>query len=135
MNLRMAFALATVALSGVACDDRAQGAAEVVGVEWTLESVRRADGTTVVAPPGRYTLTLDAEGRASVRSDCNRCGGGYSLAGSALAFGPLACTRAYCGDTSLDPEYPRILESGRVADVDGGRLEIAGPEGTLRYTR
>ncbi len=125
--------LALLVLPG--CDERAPGPAAVVGVEWTLQSMRRADGSTAVVPPGRYTLTLDAEGRASLRSDCNRCGGSYALSGSDLAFGPLACTRAYCGDTSLDPEYPRLLESGRVVDVDGSRLEIAGPEGTLRYTR
>jgi heat shock protein HslJ len=126
--------LSMAALFAAGCDDDLDEA-EVVGYEWTLESVRRADGSTVTPPRGRYTLTLEAGGRASLRSDCNSCGGGYTLAGSTLTFTPLACTRAYCGDTSLDPEYPRLLESARTVDAGGRRLELAGPQGTLRYTR
>jgi heat shock protein HslJ len=131
---RRRLVLSFIAVFSAGCDDDADEA-EVVGYEWTLDSLRRADGSTATPTPGRYTLTLEPGGRAAVRSDCNSCSGGYTLAGGDVAFTPLACTRAYCGDTSLDPEYPRILGGARTLDADGRRLEIAGPDGALRYTR
>lgn len=132
--IRSRLLLSVAALFVAACEAELDPA-EVVGHEWRLSQVRRTDGSTVDPGARRYTLTLEAGGRASVRSDCNACFGGYTLAGAALAVTPLACTRAHCGDQSLDPEYPRLLETALRLDVDGRRLAIATPEATLRYTR
>ena len=106
-----------------------------IGVEWRLESIA-ASGTRLDVPAdARYTLKLDLDGRISVRSDCNSCGGGYTLAPGTLAVTPLACTRAYCGDTSLDPRYPQFLSGARSWETVDGRLVIVSDEATLSFTR
>jgi heat shock protein HslJ len=131
-----AFAL-LAALSLAACDGQsAVTDADVIGVEWRLASITSANPRLVVPEAARYTLTLGTDGRVSVRSDCNSCGGGYTLAPSTLAVTPLACTRAYCGDTSLDPAYPQLLQGARSWEVaDDGRLVITAADATLTFTR
>src|SRR3712207_9158923 len=64
------------------------------------------------------------------RSDCNSCGGAYTLSGSSLDIGPVACTRAFCGDTSLDPAFARAIERARTISVDGEQMTIRG-EGVI----
>ena len=70
-----------------------------------------------------------------MRSDCNSCGGGYTLAPGTLAVTPLACTRAYCGDTSLDPRYPQYLSGAQSWEAGDGRLVIVTADATLAFTR
>ena len=135
MNRPTAFLLLAALFAG-ACDHATMSEdTPAVGVEWRLETIQPAGGAATAVDPARYSLLLDASGRASLRSDCNSCGGGYTLAGKAVGFGPLACTRAYCGDASFDPEYPRILEGATSIEADGSRLRVSGAAGTLVYTR
>ena len=123
------------ALGAVACDRNPAADETPIGVEWRLESIT-ASGTRVDVPAdARYTLKLDLDGRVSVRSDCNSCGGGYTLAPGTLAVTPLACTRAYCGDTSLDPRYPQYLSGAQSWEAGDGRLVIVTADATLAFTR
>ena len=136
MDLRFAAVGVLAALACAACDDDSTQTADALGVEWRLESLRRADASTVTPDPARrHTLRLEPDGRIAVRSDCNSCGGAYAVAGETVTVGPLACTRAFCGDTSLDPEYPALLEGLLRLDVDGDRLTVVAPRATLTFTR
>ena len=73
--------------------------------------------------------------RLGARSDCNQCGGSYTLSNGSFAVGPLACTRAYCGDQSLDTVYSGILGEARSLQMDGETLIVGSNGGTLWYTR
>jgi heat shock protein HslJ len=127
--------LCLVAIGLTACDDAEFDPGRVTGVEWRLESLQRPDGAVLPADPGRYTLSLAADGSARVRSDCNSCGGRYTLSGSSLAVDALGCTRVFCGDDSLDQPFVRALQAARSVDGDESRLVVSGTEGTLRFTR
>lgn len=118
-----------------ACSSDALAPSAVVGDTWTLVSLQEAGAAAIVVEnPSRYTLQLSSEGRILVRSDCNSCGGPYSLNDSSLEVGPLACTRAFCGDASLDARYTTMLQGARSVIVDGNELVIQGI-GTLRLRR
>jgi heat shock protein HslJ len=127
--------LCLVAIGLAACDDVAFDPGLVTDVEWQLESLQRPDGAVLPADPGRYTLSLGADGSARVRSDCNSCRGGYSLSGASLTVGALGCTRVFCGEDSLDQPFVRALHSARSVDGDDRRLVVTGSEGTLRFVR
>src|SRR5688500_19186380 len=97
--------LCLVAIGPAACNDVAFDPGRVTGVEWRLESLQRPDGAVLPADPGRSTLSLAAYGSARVRSDCNSCGGRYTLSRSPLAVDALGCARGFCGGASRSAEH------------------------------
>ena len=133
------FPLALVAGVAVGCSapDAVSPTDLIGGGTWQLTSFQ--DGTAnpvTVADPTRYTLRFGADGRAAVMSDCNSCGGEYSLSGAVFRMGPLACTRVFCGAASLDPAYPAALNKARaVAQDTAGQLSILGDGVTLRFKK
>ena len=107
------------------------------GVLWQLTLFQ--DGTAspvAVTERTRYTVTFAAAGLAAVKSDCNTCGGPYSLDGAVFRIGPLACTRAACPAGSLDPAYPAALEKARaVTQGLPTELTIHGEGVTLVFVK
>jgi heat shock protein HslJ len=98
---------------------------------WRLVEFRSSDdatGTIRPEDPARFTLTLEPDGRASMRLDCNRGSGSWtSSAGGdtgSFTFGPVAMTRAYCGPTSLDVRIARDAEHVRSYVLADGRLHL-----------
>lgn len=80
--------------------------APLLGTTWALERVLLADGDELrPVEPADYTLTLGADGSASLQVDCNRGIGRFELDGSSLVFSPFATTRAFCGPGSLEQRY------------------------------
>jgi hypothetical protein len=45
----------------------------------------------------------------------------------------LACTRAFCGPTSLDSDFMRALQAVDAFAVVDGELVLTGPQVTLRF--
>jgi heat shock protein HslJ len=106
--------LAFIAGLAAGCKSNPLSPSDLIGPAWQLTSFQ--DGTTnpvTVASPSRYTLRFGADGRVAVMSDCNSCSGEYSLLGAVFRIGPLACTKAFCGATSLDPAFPAALAKAR----------------------
>jgi heat shock protein HslJ len=129
-------ALALAALTGCGDDDDIVNPSDVTSVEWRLESFQRADFSVVRPDPaGRYTLRLEPDGALAARSDCNVCGSRYTLSGEAFTVSPLTCTRVFCGEASLDPEYVAALEAAQSLDEDDDRLTVHAGATTLRYVR
>jgi heat shock protein HslJ len=129
-----AVALALAAFAGCGDEDVVDPSA-VTGVAWRLESLQRADFSVVRPELGRYTLQLEADLSLRVRSDCNSCGGTYTLSGESFTVSPLTCTRVFCGETSLDQEYVRALQAAQSLDEDDDRLTVLAAGQTLRYVR
>jgi heat shock protein HslJ len=112
------------------------GASVVVDGEWKLRNLQRRDGSVVeVTSFERYTLRFENDGRLSVRADCNRCNGAYSLEGGELALGPLACTRVACPPDSIDGDFLAVLAGSRSYGVRDGVLTIRSDGGGLRLRR
>jgi heat shock protein HslJ len=104
---------------------------------WRLVSLQEAgQAARPIANPDDFTATFEADGRLSARVDCNRCGGRFEATGSKLAIDSLmACTRAYCGDDSLDRFYQKLLPASKSWRVEGAGLELGSEQGVLRFER
>jgi len=89
----------------------------LAGTAWQLHAIQSMDdaqGTTRIAEPARFTLRFDADGRVSLRLDCNRGTGSWQATpsgngGGTLTFGPIATTRAMCPPPHLDERVARDL--------------------------
>lgn len=89
-----------------------------------------AQGTTRVADPSRFTLRFGADGRASLRLDCNRGTGSWKATAAGdgtgkLEFGPIAATRALCAPPRLDERVARDLAHVRGYMLKDGRLFLS----------
>jgi hypothetical protein len=90
-----------------------------------------AQGLRRPADPTRYTLSLQADGRAVLQLDCNRAMGPWQVEPSAepsnggFRFGPLASTKALCPAPSLGDPLARQLPYVRGYLLRDGRLNLS----------
>lgn len=125
--------LLMLAAGALACDENPVSPTEIRNVTWKLESIERPGSATITVPnPELYTLRFESNGNLAVRADCNTCGGRYSLDGSSLSFGNLACTLIACAVPGLDATFTSALRNVRSATASEGRLVITGTDFTLR---
>ena len=104
------------------------------GIRWQWRDTREG-GVTVAKPrPGHpYTLLLASDGMAGGRADCNRYQGSWERRGERLTFGPLAATRAFCGEASRDGRYLADLQRVvRYRRVDN-ELVLYTPKRQMRF--
>jgi len=103
---------------------------------WTLTSMQAAGQGVQPVPAGAaYTLSF-ADGRFSVRADCNSCGGTYTLAGNTVTLGPnLACTRAACPTMQFEASYTNVLSGEATVALSADTLILTSARGTLYFTR
>ena len=107
-----------------------------VSGSWKLTYLQEADQPGQPAPAGAsYGLTF-ADGRASVRADCNVCGGAVTASDQSIVIGPaLACTRAACPTMAFETLYERLLSGESQPTVSGSVLTLSSPRGTLIFNR
>jgi heat shock protein HslJ len=106
----------------------------ITNVLWKLSSFQRSDFPKIeIQNPEQFTVRFGEDGRVAIRADCNTCTGSYELSGQQLRLGVLACTRAYCGNDSLDTEYLRALDAATVSSTAEGALRITGPSVVLTF--
>jgi len=144
--------LALVAVLGSGCGDDVahgpQGAAEdpsdkqvvaadvrLIGTRWQWVRTVTPVELIEVSAPERYTLLLQADGRAEVQFDCNSGGGSYEIIGHRLSFGPLAATRMACPPDSQDAVFSKQLGEVTTYFVNDGILYLEMPmdSGTMRF--
>ena len=109
-------------------------APNLTGTAWQLRSIQSmADEqpTLTVDIPEHYTLHFQENGRVSLRLDCNRGMGQWqateapSRTSGQLTFGPIAMTRMFCPQPSLDTRIARDLGLVRSYLLDKGRLYLS----------
>ena len=107
--------------------DTTTAAPELAGTSWRLVRIQSmADSTFTPTDPSHYTITFGADGKASMRVDCNRGSATWSsLAQGQLTFGPAAMTRAACAPGSLFDRVVRDLPYFRTYVLRNGRLHLA----------
>ena len=123
-----------LAVGAVGCDDSPTSPTELVDVTWKLESVARVGNAIVTVPdPDQFTVRFDSNGTVSVRADCNTCNGRYTLDGSALSIGNLACTLIACPMPGLDTVFTSALQNVRTASFSGDKLVMTGVDSTMTF--
>ena len=122
-----AFLVLLVAMAGAASARAAD--ADLAGIHWRLVSVA---GVAADLSRREPFIALDADGRLSGGTGCNRFAGGYVVDGGYLSFGEVATTRMYCAgvwsqERAILDALPKVAQ-WRVA---GDRLELLGDRGTV----
>ncbi len=120
-------------VTACAATSNPSGPPSLAGTSWQLlaiQSMDDAQGATKLADPKRFTLSFGADGRASLRLDCNRGTGAWEAkpAGAdsgQLTFGPIAATRAMCPPPHLDERIVRDLPYVRGYLLKSGRLYLS----------
>jgi heat shock protein HslJ len=127
----------TAALAfAMACNANPVAPSDIIGDTWRLVSlVETGTPPTTIDDPSKYTIQFMEDEQIGVKSDCNSCGGGYTLSGSSITIGPVACTRVFCGDTSRDAAFTRSLDKSRTVSVDGNELTLLGDGVRLTFVR
>ena len=78
---------------------------------WSWVKTTYEDGNEVLPKSDKFKITFGKDGRASIATDCNSMGGGYTVTSSSLKFEALMSTLMYC-EGSQEAEF-----SGAVSGV------------------
>jgi len=126
----------TLIMTLSACGDSPVSPGDVMGTAWMLTSLQEAGSAAITVPdPSRYRVTFGDNGTVAVRSDCNSCSGPYTLSGSTVTISAMACTRAFCGEMSLDSRFTGALQKAATMSMDGEQLVVRGGGNVLRFGR
>lgn len=130
LQLRQASAAAAAAAAPVAAGGNPGGA-------WRWESLVTPAEKIAVEQPERYTLDLQASGKAQVRADCNRGQASYKVQGRAITIKLAGMTRATCASGSMSARYLKALESATGQRIKGNSLflDLPGEGGTMVFVR
>ena len=101
--------------------------AELVGTTWQWQEFQDTAGAgdIKVPDPENYTLTLQEDGTAAIKADCNQVMWSYEVDDSRLTFNTVGpSTLAACGDDSLDQQYLEQLGNTATYVMSDGRLHL-----------
>jgi heat shock protein HslJ len=108
----------------------------VTGRVWRLSQIQYADNTALVPEePSKYTLVLSQDGTVTVRADCNRGMGRFTMAGTYLNMEKFIYTRMICPENSLFDQYTKALEAAASCRITNGELFITLRKngGTMKF--
>jgi heat shock protein HslJ len=118
-----------------ACDEDKSSLTDAI---WRWQgTVYNNDTESVSADPDRFTLTLQSDGKVSIRADCNRGGGTYILDEKKLSITITHTTRAACPPGSLEKPYIRDLNgvAGWFFKEGDLYLDIKFDTGTMKFSK
>ena len=103
--------------------------------DWVLTTMATQNGTAVLIPTTKITLSFGSDGSVAGNGGCNNYFGSYNLTGettpkgAGITIGPLGTTMMYCQDTA-DQEriYLYLLQDTMAYVVDGTQLTMTGKE-------
>ena len=125
MNKLIIGLMLIVVFALAACGGQSEGSESIVGTTWKWQAFQdSADVNNItVSDPENYTLTLNEDGTASIKADCNQVSWTYELDGSSLTFNTLGpSTLAMCPEGSLDTQYLERLGNTATYVLSGGQL-------------
>jgi heat shock protein HslJ len=99
----------------------------ITGIMWQWAELTETEpaSQSVVPNPENYVLTLNEDGMASIKADCNMVQWTYTLEGDSLAFDTLGpSTLAFCGDDSLDQQFLALMGNGGTVSMEEDRLVL-----------
>lgn len=93
---------------------------------WELVEIQFMDDTSRTPEDSSvYTISFNADGSATIQSDCNQATGRWAAEGTQLSFGPMAATLILCPPPSLDEVYRAQFEWVRSYTMKDGHLFLA----------
>lgn len=109
-------------------------AEEISNIEWQWVELQEPGiaGTTEVSNPEDYTIVFSRHGTYSIKADCNRGGGSYTLEGNSLTLGAGPMTLAECGPLSLYDQYVTLLSDVNSVEIEDGKLVLYSGGGDIR---
>jgi heat shock protein HslJ len=123
-------------LTAVGCDEGVLAPSAARDITWRLDVIETEGRRTSVPDPDRYTLRLGGDARLAVRADCNTCASSYTLDRDVLSIPTtMACTRAFCGASSLDAAFLSALSGSHDLDVSEANMTVRGSGTLLRFRR
>ena len=131
-SARVVEAAGSVALPGTRIAD------DLMGTTWHWTGISTPQETRTLDTPDRYTVRFDSAGRVTVRADCNRGTGTYTVSSDRrLTVNPLALTRAMCPPGSMSDRFAAHLSRTTRYEVRNGDLYLMlpGDSGTLKLRR
>lgn len=119
-----------------------QSASPLAGTQWRLVAIMKSDDTTAAEhpeDPAAFTVEFRADGRLSMRLDCNSGTGTWSVVPDAdsssgeLILGPMGATLAACPSPDFGIQLAREMDGVRRYALRNGRLELmlAADGGTI----
>jgi heat shock protein HslJ len=108
-----------------ACAGQSEASESIVGTTWQWQAFEDSadENNITVSDPVNYTLTLNEDGTASIKADCNQVSWAYELNGSSLTFDTLGpSTLAMCPEDSLDTQYLERLGNTATYVLSDGQL-------------
>lgn len=129
----VAFSPAGVAAEGGAASE---ATLRLEGSQWRWEHTREPGGAIAAAPgeaSRRYAIAFDEQGRLSIRADCQRVLGSWSVRDGVLELLTGPTTMAQCPEGSLANAFLSALPpTSRPRFLEGGlRIELAGERATV----
>jgi heat shock protein HslJ len=98
---------------------------DLVGTVWLWQRTQMNDDSVIQPPdPSSFKLEFQADGSVTMRVDCNRGTGTYTVDETRLLIEGVALTRAYCGPDSLDQKFLKQLEQVTSYLRDGQELVL-----------
>jgi len=80
---------------------------------WQWVNTSFADGRTLTPKSDAFAVTFAADGRFSVKTDCNSMGGSYAVGGgNTLALSDMFSTKMYC-EGSQETEFAQLLSDAQ----------------------
>jgi len=100
---------------------------ESIGIQWQWAQLteNQPAAQSMILNPENYVLTLNDDGVANIKADCNQLQWTYTLQGTSLTFNTLGpSTLAFCGEESSDQQFLELLGKGGNVSVENGRLVL-----------
>lgn len=105
---------------------------------WVITSMGIQDGSAVINPAAKITLTIATDGTLSGNGGCNNYNGPFTLSGTTtpkgqgISVGPLVSTKMYCTDySSQETTYLNILQKAMAYNINGNQLSITASTGDV----
>jgi heat shock protein HslJ len=111
---------------------------DITGAEWKWQqTLYNNDQRAVPGDPSHYTITFKPDGTLSIRADCNRAGGKYTLEKSALTIEVTHSTRAACPPDSLEQTFLKNLNATAIYFMREGHLyiDLKYDTGTMKFAK
>ena len=128
MNKTMISLMLILVFALAACGGQSERPESIVGTTWKWQSFQdSADTNNInVSNPESYTLTLNEDGTASIKADCNQVSWTYELDGASLTFNTLGpSTLAMCPEDSLDTQYLELMGNTASYVTSEGQLILS----------
>jgi heat shock protein HslJ len=128
--------LSAALLTGCSSPEEAEEAVtelpQVTGEVWKWVGTEGADPNSVERP-SRYTVEFMADGRYSVRADCNSGAGSWSSDGASFRMTGGPMTLAACGEGSVDTRFLELLGQVSRATRESNRLSLASGDASMIF--